>query len=176
MYSKSTTTSEDLDGEGRLAIRYLFDRVYSKGDLGLINEITTQDFVGYSTEAEDTYHGPEGLREHVIRLRTAFFGFTMEIENIERDGLVWEVAWTARGTHERPFLGVEPTCIIGQAGEEPHGKRIAVPGISDVTVGDQMIRHHDMRWDMNRLRGELNRPTEHGVKKPLDDPRNQTTR
>jgi hypothetical protein len=165
MYSKSTPKSEDLDEEGRLAIRYLFDQVYSKGDLGIINEITARDFVGCSTEAEDTYHGPEGLREHVIRLRTAFFGFTIEIEKIERDGLLWEVSWTARGTHERPFLGVEPTCIIGQAGAEPHGKRITVSGISDVTVRDRMIRHHDMRWDMNRLRRELGRPTEHGVEK-----------
>lgn len=163
MCSNPITRREDPDGEGGWAIRWLFERVYSKGELGVADDIATRDFVGCSTEADSAYHGPKGLKEHVIRLRTAFFGFTIEIETIERHGLVREVAWTARGTHERPFLGVEPACIIGQAGEEPHGTRIAVPGTSDVTVEDESVRHHDMRWDVSRLRGELGRPTENVV-------------
>lgn len=139
----------------RVVIRRLFERVYSKGDLSLVEELVASDFVGTSNESSERYLGPAGVKTHVSRLRGAFFGFTIEIEDISLDGDTFEVTWTARGTHERRFLGVDPTCPIGRAGEEPHGSRIAVGGVTRGTITNEEIHESEMVWDVKTLRHQL---------------------
>lgn len=139
----------------RAVIRSFFERVYSKGDLSLVDEVVASDFVGSSNESSERYLGPAGVKTHVSRLRRAFYGFTIEIDDLSLDGDTFEVTWTARGTHERRFLGVDPTCTIGRAGEEPHGSRIAVGGVTRGTVTNEEIQECEMVWDVKTLRHQL---------------------
>lgn len=139
----------------RAVVRRLFERVYSKGDLSLVDELVATDFVGYSTETADAYLGPEGVKTHMSRLRAAFHGFTIDVDAIHVEGDTFEVAWTARGVQERRFLGVEPTCTIGRAGEEPRGTRIAVPGVATGRITNGKIHESEMVWDVEVLRNQL---------------------
>jgi len=152
----SAEHGQDRDREeNRAVVRRLFERVYSKGDLSLVDELVASDFVGYSTESADAYRGPEGVKTHMSRLRGAFHGFAIEIDDIHVDGDTFEVSWTARGVHERRFLGVEPTCTVGPAGEEPHGNRIAVAGVTRGTIENGKVHESEMVWDGATLRQQL---------------------
>lgn len=161
------------DGD-RAVVRHLFERVYSKGELGIVDELVSTDFTGYSAESADAYLGADGMKTHVSRLRTAFNGFTVEIDALQVEGDTFEVQWTARGTHERRFLGVQPTCTIGQAGEEPHGNRIAVEGVATGTIENGTIHESTMVWDVETLRHQLGAPVD--VAEPAIDSRESSVR
>lgn len=160
MSSKSDSKRGRVADEDRAVVHRLFERVYSKGELNLIDELVASDFTGYSTESSDLYLGPVGVKTHVRRLRTAFHGFTIEIDDLYVEGDTFEGSWTARGTHEQRYVGVEPTCTIGQAGEEPHGNRVTVTGVASGTIRNDKIHELRMRWDVETLRRQLGSSTE----------------
>lgn len=146
--------------ENEAVVRYLFERVYSKGELHRIDDVVTSDFAGYGPESDYVSLGPDGIRAHVIRLRTAFDGFTVEIQDlfVADDG--FEVSWIATGTHERRFQDVEPTGTTGHIGEEPHGNRIAISGATSGTFRDGKIHELRTAWDVSDLRRQLMRTVE----------------
>lgn len=139
-------------GEAEAIIRRLFERVYSKGELHCVDELIAPDYVGKSTVSVNGIRGPIGLKAHVIALRTAFHGFTITIDQLAVVGDIITVRWTACGTQEREFLGVEPTCAIGWAGEEPHGTVITVTGSTTGTITGGKLRESEMVWDRAELR------------------------
>ncbi|MFB6302347.1 MAG: ester cyclase [Haloferacaceae archaeon] len=155
MPSKLSPKHDRIRNEARAVVLRLFERGYSKGELSLVTELVASDFVGYSTESSEAYLGPEGIKTHITRLRTAFHGFTIEIDDLQVEGDAFEVFWTAHGTHERRFMGVKPTCNIGQVGEEPHGNRIAVSGVTTGIVRNGKIHESEMVWDTKDLRRQL---------------------
>lgn len=155
MPSKSTTKRSQAADENRAVVRRLFERVYSKGELNLVSDVVASDLIAESTESSQTYLGPEGIRVHVIRLRTAFRGFTIGIDDLHVQGDTFEVFWTARGTHEGRFQGIDPRCDLGRAGEEPHGNRIAVSGDTRGTIRNGKIHESRMVWDLEELRHQL---------------------
>lgn len=155
MPNESTTKCDQVADENRAAVRSLFERVYSKGELNLIDDVVTSDFIAESTESSHAYLGPGGMRAHVIRLRAAFRGFTIGIDDLHVQGDTFEVSWTARGTHERRFRGVDPVCDLGRVGEEPRGNRLAVSGDTRGTVRNGKIHESRMVWDAEELRHQL---------------------
>lgn len=160
MLSESIPGRDRVGDENKTSVRDLLERVYSKGELHLVDELVASDFVGYSTESGDAYVGPQGIRKHVIRLRTVFHGFAIETDELHVDDDTFEASWTARGTHERQFLGIDPTCNIGQAGEEPHGNRITVSGIITGTIENRKIHESEMAWDVEGLCYQLSSSVE----------------
>lgn len=155
MPSESLSKRSQGGHEYQAVIRCLFERVYSKGELSLVEELVTADFVGDSIESADAYLGSKGVKKHVIRLRTAFHGFTVEIDDLFIEDNTLKVLWTARGTHERRLLGINPTCNIGQVGEEPHGNRFTVSGITTGTIKNGKIDEMEMIWDLEKLCRQL---------------------
>lgn len=142
-------------GQEQAILRCLFERVYSTGELSFVDELVGPDFIGDSIESTDGYLGPDGMKTHVTRLRRAFHGFTLEIDALQVEGDNFEVQWTARGTHERPFVGIEPTCNIGPLGEDPHGTRIAVTGDARGVLTNGLLREWIMTWDEESLHRQL---------------------
>lgn len=155
MVSELTPEYDQDQAEDQAVIRRLFEQVYSKGRLNIINELVSSEFSGSSSASPDAYFGLDGLKSRVIRLRKAFHGFTIDIDDLHVKGDSFEVSWTARGRHERQFLDIEPTCIIGQAGVEPHGIEIAVAGITTGTITGGKIQENSMIWDIEELRHQL---------------------
>lgn len=151
MLGESIPGRNQISDENQMTVRGLFERVYSKGELHLVDGLVASDFVGYSTESGDAYVGPQGIKTHVIRLRTAFHGFAIEIDELQVDDDTFEASWTARGTHERRFLGVDSTCNIGQAGEEPRGNRITVSGVTIGAIENGKIHESEMVLDVEGL-------------------------
>lgn len=155
MHGESNTELGRNVAENEAVVRELFERVYSKGELYRLADVVSSGDEGYSAGSDDAYVGPDGIRSRVVELRTAFDGFTVEIEDLQVGAERFDVSWTATGTHERRFDGVDPTCLVGTVGEEPHGSPIAVAGRTAGTFRDGRIRESRSGWDVAALRRQL---------------------
>lgn len=155
MASKLTPKGEQNQEEDHAVIRHLFEHVYSRGRLDILSVLVGPEFRGSSSVSPDASFGLDGLKSHVIRLRNAFHGFNIDIDDLLVKGDNFEVVWTACGSHERRFLDIEPTCIIGQAGVEPHGIEMAVAGRTTGMITGGKIQESSMIWDIKELRHQL---------------------
>lgn len=155
MPNEASDNSDHDEEINEAIIRRLFERVYSKGELYGVDELIAPGFVGSSIESADAYCGPDGLKSDVIRLRSAFGGFTIEIDDIQLTGGLFAVSWTARGTHEQRFQGIDPVCIVGEVGEEPHGTPITVAGVTEGLIREGKFRKGDMTWNWAEFRRQL---------------------
>lgn len=137
--SSAPATRSELPDEHERLLRRLFERAYSKGELSALDDLVAADYIGYGT-GPDVYRGPDGARSHVARLRSALFGAVVEVDEVQGDAGEFEVHWTARGRLERPFMGIDPPCVMGHAGEEPHGPTLSVTGTTTGSIADGRIR------------------------------------
>lgn len=160
MHRTSTTNRSQTDNRNETVVRLLFERVYSKGELSHIDDAVTPDFTGESTDSPSIHVGPDGLRSHVLRLRTTFYAFTMEIGELHVQDDTFVVTWTAHGTQERSFQGIAPTITIGRAGEEPHGSPVTVSGVTYGTLRDGRIHESQMVWNVDEWNPESGIPAE----------------
>ena len=105
------STAEDNKAAIR---RYVVEEAFNKGNLAALDDVIAPDFVyrGAGTE----FKGPDGLKQIVTMLRTAYHDFHMVIDDIIAEGDRVAACYTYTGTHTGEFLGIPPT-----------GKRIKVP-------------------------------------------------
>lgn len=91
----------------------LVDRVWDEavedGDVDVIDDALSDDYVGHTPGAPEGIRGPDGFKQYVRTLREAFPDLAVTID----DRLVTEEAivdrYTMRGTHEGTFKGISPT-------------------------------------------------------------------
>lgn len=91
----------------------LIDRVWDEavenGEMAVIEEAVTNDYVLHTSGASEPIQGPDGLKQYKRALRAAFPDLSVTIE----DRIVGEEAvvdhYRMRGTHEGDFQGIAPT-------------------------------------------------------------------
>lgn len=85
--------------------------VYEKGDLELIDELVSEDYVLHDPNWPEEIRGRDGFRESVETIRNALPDLSVAIEHVVAEGDLVAVHYTFRGTHEGPIpeLGLEPT-------------------------------------------------------------------
>lgn len=89
-------------------VQYTYAALFNSGNLAIADEVVSADFVNHGTPPH-VPGGPEGLRQMVVMLRTAFPDLHYEIKEIIGEG-DWIAARTIlRGTHNGPFFGIAPT-------------------------------------------------------------------
>ena len=96
----------DSDNEGR--VRAFWEQAFNGRDLDLIDAITAPEFVNHNA-LPGTPLGPEGHRQVVARLWTAFPDAHFEIEHLASDGDTVICVGTMSGRHEGALLGVQAT-------------------------------------------------------------------
>ena len=108
------------------------DDVINQGNLDLVDELFTPDYVDHTPPGPDL-QGRDGIRQFVTMLRSAFpdAHFTVEDRIVEGNTLV--ARWTMRGTHQGEFAGVPAT-----------GKPVVLTGIAIHRFGDDQIQES---WD-----------------------------
>ncbi len=96
-----------MSEQNKMLVRRTLEEVYSQGHLAVVDELVASDFVIHTPSEE--IRGPEGTKQFVAALRTAFpdIHFTVEDQIAEGDMVV--TRWTARGTHTGEFQGLPPT-------------------------------------------------------------------
>ena len=103
--------------------RKVFEDVQTEGNVALIDELVTRDYVGHTPLGD--IHGPEGAREFNAMLHEAFPNLKIEVESQIAEGDRVVTLWTCRGTHQGEFQGIPPT-----------GKKITMPGITIFRFGN----------------------------------------
>ena len=87
--------------------RRLFEGVFSRGELDVVEEIVAADSVGHAHPEE--LRGPEEVKAFVSKMRGAFPDLELEVRDLIAEGEEVVVRWVARGTQEGEFRGIPPT-------------------------------------------------------------------
>lgn len=91
----------------------LIDRIWEEavenGEMGVVEEAVTSDYVLHTPAAPEPIQGPDGFKQYKRTLRAAFPDLSVTIE----DRVVGEETvvdyYRMRGTHEGEFNGIAPT-------------------------------------------------------------------
>ena len=114
------------------------------GDLALIDELVTDDYVHSDSVLPDSLEGPAALREWVETVREGTPDMTKTIDETYVDGETVIVVYTARGTHEGDIFGIAPT-----------GRSIEVDGVVVSRVADGRLVESTDVWDAFGLFAQL---------------------
>ena len=109
-----------LSETNKTVSRRLFEEVWNKGNLAVLNELIANDHVNSGPGTlPGLPTGPEGAKQFITMYRNAFpdLRFTIDEQISEGDKVV--TRWTAHGTHKGELLGIPAT-----------GKSSTVTGIS----------------------------------------------
>src|SRR5688572_28938416 len=94
----------------------LIERAWNRGDLSAIDEGVDPAYVRHTVFGDLV--GPEAWKQRIVDARDAFPDLHVDVEDVLVDGDRSAVRFTFSGTHERPYIGFEPT-----------GKRVLFKGI-----------------------------------------------
>lgn len=133
--------------------RLLFREVVSRGDLPLVDELVTGDYVQYDPARSDPIRGPDDLKEAVRAYRRGIPDLTTTIEATIVDDPAVALHYTATGTHDGRLVGVEPT-----------GRGIDVEGVYVARVEDGKLTMGSAMWDVFGLLRQVG-----ALPEPLDD-------
>lgn len=97
--SAPTLTNEQI-------FRRLFDEGFSQGNLAVVDELVSPDFVEHQRGARS---GPDGLKALIAQLRSWFPDLTLTIEDlVAQNDNVW-ARLVARGTNTGSVMGRPPS-------------------------------------------------------------------
>ncbi|WP_317175950.1 ester cyclase [Halomontanus rarus] len=102
------TTENDRESTGSPA-QLMVQEVWSRGDLQLIDDLVTEDYVHYDVALPKPIRGPEAFKETVAMFREGTPDLTKAIKETIVDGNTVVIPYTATGTHKGEILGVAPT-------------------------------------------------------------------
>jgi steroid delta-isomerase-like uncharacterized protein len=97
--------------------RYV-EELLNKGNLAIADEILTTDFVFHGPSTPESIRGPEGFKQLVTTLRTAFPDLHFTAEEKIAEGNKVAGCFTIRGTQQGELFGIPPS-----------GKQFAVRGV-----------------------------------------------
>ncbi len=128
------------------------EELWTEGDLDVIEEIYAEEFVLHDPAAPDEPRDRDDYRDYVETYREAFPDVEYEVEDVIADGETATLRYTARGTHDGEFLGLEPT-----------GDRVSISGMEMYRVEDGKITEMWTSYDALGLFQQL------GVVPPVDE-------
>jgi len=94
--------------ENKAVNRRLYEEIWNKGNLALIDEIIAEDFV-FHRSGSPMVKGPEFYKGAYHFLKTAFPDLHITIEDViaEGDKVMTRTTW--QGTHKGEYMGLAPT-------------------------------------------------------------------
>ena len=93
-----------MSQQNKALARRIFDEMESKGNLAIADETFAGDFVNHTPFGEN--HGPEGAKQFVKMLRSAFPDLHATVEDQVAEGDKVATRFTARGTHKGELNGI----------------------------------------------------------------------
>jgi steroid delta-isomerase-like uncharacterized protein len=103
-----------MSEENKMLERRAIEEIWNRGNYDLVDEIIASDYLGHSSNPATETHGPEGVKQFYMALRSAFPDIRFAIEDQVAEGDKVATRWTARATHNGEFQGIPPT---GNRGE-----------------------------------------------------------
>ncbi len=122
--------------------RRLIEDAFGKGQLDLIDECCTEQYVDHDPMLGD--QGRDDVKQTIAGYREAFPDLAFTIEDVVADDDKVVVRWRAEGTFENPFMGQEPT---GEKGEPVEG--IGIDRFEDGRVAESWGQWDTLRFMRN---------------------------
>jgi predicted ester cyclase len=107
MLSSAAATADDV-AENTRVIRRLYDELFSKWNLAVIDEIIGPEFLGHGMPP-GIPRGPEGVRQFYAGIRAGLPDFRITVQDLFGAGDRVVVRWHATATHTGTFRGMPPT-------------------------------------------------------------------
>jgi steroid delta-isomerase-like uncharacterized protein len=128
--------------QNKALVRRLVEQVWNKGNLAVIDEILSPDYVLHISAPGSPDR--DGYKQAVSMYHKAFADFSLTIEDMiaEADKVV--IRCTLRGTHKGQYMGVAPT-----------GKQVSLSVISIRRIEDGKIVEEWVELDMLGLMQQL---------------------
>jgi steroid delta-isomerase-like uncharacterized protein len=126
--------------ENKEIARRFMEECWNKGDKNAMRDLIA-DQCRYHDPA---FPGVQDVQQHITSCRNAFPDLRFTIEDMigERNEVV--VHWTVRGTHQGPFLGIQPT-----------NRACTVSGTSISRIEGNKIVEHWADWNVMTLMEQL---------------------
>lgn len=147
MRMPGVTMALSIEENKRIA-RSVPEEIATERNLDRIDEVFAEDFVEHSSLGEEM-RGRRAARELIQPVLDAFPDFEATVEETVAEGDLVAMRVTWCGTHEGPFMGIEPT-----------GKSFEVPAMIFTRIADGKIAE---RWVVGDSMGLM---TQLGVVEP----------
>lgn len=132
------------DAENRAIIRQLYEEVWNKRRLELVDEIISPSHALHDPNLAGSGVGPEAYKRQVTRFISAFPDLRFTIEDFFGENEKLAVVWTISGTHKSEFMGIPAT-----------NKKVSVDGITINHIVNAKIMDSYISWDVWGLMHQL---------------------
>jgi steroid delta-isomerase-like uncharacterized protein len=123
-----------MDEDHRRVVQRFIDEAFNGGNIRILHDLIDPDHVSHLPTGD--HYGPEGVRIDIAAFRAAFPDLHLVVDDmIDASGTV-VYRFTARGTHQGPFMGVAPT-----------GRRVRVDGIGIDRIRDGKTVERWVQYD-----------------------------
>jgi steroid delta-isomerase-like uncharacterized protein len=140
----SETRPESVLDRNKRLVRRMDDEVWNKGNLELMDELYSPDFVRHFLLDGSEMRGIDNLRESVRKHREAFPDWREDIKHIVAEGNLVVIHFVSTGTNKGSWLGNPPT-----------GNKIRINEMSILRIADGRIAEQWLMPDMYSLRRQL---------------------
>ena len=127
--------------DNKTLMRHFFEEVYTKKKLAALEEFITPNHIDHSAAAASLPVGPEGSRQAIGMMLTAFPDLHVTVEDMIAEGDKVVTRFTSHGTQKRAFMGIPPT-----------GKQVTVSSIVIARIADGKIVE---QWGLDDQMGML---------------------
>jgi steroid delta-isomerase-like uncharacterized protein len=117
----------------KAALRRFYEEVFNQGDLDVLDELTTADFLDH--DPGNPTHDRDGVKRVAAAIRAAFPDVHFTADDVLADGEKVVGRFTMRGTHRGEFLGVPAT-----------GSPVTVTGMDIVRFSHGRAVEHWHEW------------------------------
>jgi steroid delta-isomerase-like uncharacterized protein len=124
--------SDELKRIARLEI----EEIFSKGNLDLVDEIVSPEYVIFDNGRAEPVRGRENLKAAVRAMRSAVSDFVVTVDEQLAEGDTVMTRWRATGTHTGTLFGLAPT-----------GRPITMHGIDIERFDDGQFAEVHSVWD-----------------------------
>lgn len=98
-----------MSEQNKQVAKRLCEDLIGGGDVGLIEQLVSADYVGHGSSPAFETRGREAYKQFVQGLHTAFPDLRIKVEDQVAEGDRVVSRWVASGTHQGEFYGIPPT-------------------------------------------------------------------
>ncbi len=97
------------EAENLAILRRYYEESVNQGNLDLVDELFTADYVSHHNDPAHLPPGPEGVKAFVAATRAGFPDLGITVDDIFAEGDRVASRWTMRGTNTGQWFGNPPT-------------------------------------------------------------------
>ena len=125
-------------------VRRFVEEVFNRGNLDVVDQLVTPDYVHHDPTTEEFGSGREGFKRLIRFYREAFPDLAIELEDQIATAEKVVDRWTGRGTHRGELMGMAPT-----------GREVRAGGMSIHRISGGRIAETWNNYDALGMLGQL---------------------